>query len=379
MRTQTVAAVLTIAGFFVAGTAPSAQSAGVRTATSAGTSTAGTSPVRFSLAHRDWTSSDAFSQLNALRVLSNGSVLVADGMDIEVRLIDATGKVTRQIGRKGSGPAEYTSPALLIALPADSTLLLDLGARRFLIIDPRGQVVKTEVISQALGAAGETIAGSDPAGRLYFGQKLASQLNGIGASEPIARWTRGTDRFDTITMFRTENPKVRPAGKSAPGLKEQVSQTREVFAAVDDWVVAPSGKIAIIHAEPYRVDWVSPNGKVTPGKPVTVTRVPVTEADRKEREPDGPPYKRAYAALKSPFVSDIVVVDNEDNVWVARSEAAQYKNRRWDVFGSNGVLRATVLLPRGRKLMAVTAAHLYISYTDADGLQWIERYSRSGR
>ena len=85
---------------------------------------------------------------------------------------------------------------------------------------------------------------------------------------------------------------------------------------------------------------------------------------------------RHYAKLKSPFQADGAVVDDQDNVWVPRSETAQFKNRRWDVFGSTGKLRGTVLLPNGRRLMAVTAAHLYIRYTDSDGLQWLERYTR---
>ncbi|MEP6836300.1 MAG: 6-bladed beta-propeller [Gemmatimonas sp.] len=331
---------------------------------------------KLSLAKPDWVSSEAFSILSAIRVLSNGTVLAVDGKETEVHLIDANGKIVRQIGRKGSGPGEYTRPAFLWPLPADSTLLLDMGARRYLIINPRGQIVKTEVISTALGGGADGIAGADPQGRLYFGAKFATIDNGVNPSTPIGRWTRGTDRFDTVTMFHAETPAVRTANPKGTGFTELHGQAREIFAPVDDWLVAPSGRIAIIHAIPYRVDWVELNGKTTTGTAVNVTRVPVTELDRKLREPNGPPYGRTYATLKSPFIADLCVIDSQDNVWVPRSEAAKFKNRRWDVFSATGQWRGTVLIPNGRTLFALTATHAYVRYIDSDGLQWVERYTR---
>lgn len=267
-----------------------------------------------SLAHPDWVSSEAFSSVAALRVLSSGALLVADRKEVEVHLLDATGKVIRQVGRKGSGPAEYTDPERLIALPADSTLLLDRDARRYLVIDSRGQIAKTEVISPALGSGAESISAADSKGRLFFGSKLASMADDAGADTPIGRWTRGSDRFDTVSMFHPENPVVRPAQNLPKGFKALAGKARVVFAAVDDWVAAPSGRIAVIHAVPYRVDWVELNGKTTVGKPVAVTRVPVTDRDRKLYEPNGPPFQRVYATLKSPFIIESAVVDERENV-----------------------------------------------------------------
>ncbi len=332
-------------------------------------------PAKLSLERPDWVSSDAFSSLTSVRILSNGMVLAADTKDVEVHLLDANGKKVRQIGRSGAGPGEYTRP-LVVALPGDSTLLLDVGARRYIVIDPRGQITKTEGVTPALGAGADAIAAADSKGRLLFGHKVASVSSGVGATSPIGRWARGADHFDTVTMFQGENPKIVPLKVKNSPIKDLAVQSRQVFAAVNDWVAAPSGRIAIIHAVPYRVDWVELNGKITQGTEVAVTRVPVTEIDRKTYEPDGPPYRRTYAAMKSPFMAEDAVADNQDNLWVPRNEAAGFKSRRWDVFAANGKLRGTVMIPSGRKLMAVTARHAYIRYTDSDGLQWIERYAR---
>ena len=73
---------------------------------------------------------------------------------------------------------------------------------------------------------------------------------------------------------------------------------------------------------------------------------------------------------------EFAVVDDQDNVWVPRWEAAGAKQRRWDVFSATGTLRGTVLLPIERRLMTITAQHAYVRYIDSDGLQWIERYAR---
>ncbi|MEO7360974.1 MAG: hypothetical protein ABI120_11630 [Gemmatimonadaceae bacterium] len=237
-------------------------------------------------------------------------------------------------------------------------------------------ITKTESFPVAMGAFVDVMVGADRAGRLLFGSKLVSGLDESNGEQPIGRWTRGTDRFETITMFQAEVPTAHPVDLKTPGSKEFASKTREVFAAVDDWSTGSSGRIAIIHALPYRVEWVETNGKRATGRAVPITRVPVTDLDRKLNEPKGPPYVRHYAKLKSPFVSDAAVVDDQDNVWVPRSEAAQFTNRRWDVFSSTGKLRGTVLLPNGRMLKALTATHAYVRYIDSDGLQWIERYKR---
>ena len=334
------------------------------------------SQITLSLARPDWVSAESFSSVGSMRVLSSGMVLAADEKELEVQLLNAAGMTVRQIGRKGSGPSEYSRPTTLIALPKDSTLLIDRDARRYLIIDPRGVITKTEPFPAAMGAFVDVMVGADPAGHLLFGNKLVSRLDESDGQQPIGRWTRGADTFETVSMFQAEAPGAHPVDLKTPGYKEFASKTREVFAAVDDWVTGASGRIAIIHANPYCVEWVETNGQRTTGSVVPLTRVPVTELDKKLYEPKGPPYIRNYAKLKSPFLSDGAVVDDRDNVWVPRSEAARFKNRRWDVFNATGKLRGTVLVPNGRMLKVINATHVYVRYTDADGLQWIERYPR---
>lgn len=77
-----------------------------------------------------------FSLIRGLRELPDGRVLVTDWTEEVLSVADFRTGAVRQIGRKGPGPLEYRLPGALIALPGDSTLMLDEGNSRFAIIGP---------------------------------------------------------------------------------------------------------------------------------------------------------------------------------------------------------------------------------------------------
>ena len=329
-----------------------------------------------SFARPEWTTEASFSEITSIRVLANGTVVLADAQESQVFLISATGKSAAPIGRKGSGPAEYQSPNRLIALANDTTLVVDRDARRFLLVDGRGRVIGTHQFPEPLADGAEQMMGADGGGRLYFRVSIASEKPGTQAVAAIGRWQRGMERFDTVTMIAIENPKVQQYKNRAFVKGQSWGQPRTLFAPVDDWVVAPSGRIAIIHAVPYRVDWLEKHGTMNKGAPVTYSPVPVAEQDKKLREPKGPPYVRLYAKMKAAFMPESAVADEADNIWVPRNEVAGAASRRWDVFSSTGKHLGAVPIPGNRRLLAVTERHAYLSRTDEDGLRWLERYAR---
>lgn len=331
---------------------------------------------RISFARPEWTSAESFSDLSSVRELSNGTVLVADQQEAQVHLISTQGKTLSAIGRKGSGPGEYQYPARLIALASDSTLLVDRDARRFLLIDGRGKVVATHPFPNMLAGGAELVFAADVAGRLYFRVSITDKSTGTASDAGIGRWQRGSARFDTVAVLAPEPRKVEPIKIDESKGAKLAGQLRVRFAAVDDWAVAPNGRIAIIHATPYRVDWLEKNGTTTMGTAVAYTPVPVTDQDKKLYEPKGPPFVRPYATVKSPFLSEMAVVDDADNVWIPRFESAGAASRRWDVFGSTGKHLGNVSLSSDRKLLAVTKRFAYVAHTDTDGLKWLERYAR---
>lgn len=330
------------------------------------------------LSKPDWTADEPFSVYPTIRQLENGTVIAADAKDVEVRLLGTDGKTLRPLGRKGSGPGEYTRPTKLMALSHDSTLLLDRDARRVLVISPSGKFTATQPIPSKLGEGSEWLASTDVLGRVYFRYqaeiKKGNPPQEFGA---IGRWSRDKDAFDTASIIKLDVPKLQKL--SVPGHPEVTDMTvrrRVAFAAEDDWVTAPSGRVAIIHAVPYHLEWIATNGAKVVGETVSYAPVPVTDNDKKYWEPKGPPFIRDYPKMKSPFETETAVVDESENVWVRRSDAFGSAVRRWDVFDPKGKLLGTQLIPAGRRILAINRRYVYLSRTDADELVWLERFSR---
>ncbi|MEO7359110.1 MAG: hypothetical protein ABI120_02190, partial [Gemmatimonadaceae bacterium] len=337
-----------------------------------------TKPPSLNLAKPDWTAEDAFSDLPSIRQLSNGSVIATDLKDVQVRLLSANGTTLKQLGRRGSGPSEYTKPTALLALSNDTTLLLDRDARRILTIDPSGKFTSTQPIPTRLGTGSERLAYADRQGRIFFQSETPTE-DGVNASSTnaIARWTRPRDAFDTVALIKMEVQKV--LERKMPNNKEVLIMNgvyRTSYGPADDWVATATGRAAIIHAEPYHVEWIETNRTRTIGATVAFPPVPVTDADKKYYEPNGPPYVRLYAKTKSPFVTRSAIVDESENIWVRRYEPIGSATRRWDVFDAKGKHLGTVPISADRQLLAINKAYAYCARTDNDGLVWLERYSR---
>lgn len=342
------------------------------------TASAQRTPV-LNLERPTWSVQEPFTAISSLRELESGAVLVTDLAERSLQLVLPGGRGTRLLGRPGSGPREYTAPTTLIALPGDSTLLLDRDARRYLLISPAGDLLDARRLPDAMLSGAEHVRGADRLGRLYF------QASGLPAPDglpfvAIRRWDRRTAGLDSAAAVRMPNPQpvklpLSPAmERESPGMVNTVRRIMP-FTPEDEWAVAPSGRLAILRADPYRLEWTELDGRVRRGEIVTHEPVPVTEADRRVREPDGPPYRLTYPTHKPPFRSGLVI-DNEDNVWVRREKAAGTKIQPWDVFGSTGDHRGTVMLPTNNMIVAITRRFVYVSRADEDDLRWLEAYAR---
>jgi hypothetical protein len=81
---------------------------------------------------------EEFTNILSVRELSDGRVLIADGREGRVVLVDLKTGVVQQVGRKGQGPNEYGNAGPLIPLAGDSSLMVDYMSRRWLRFSGRG-------------------------------------------------------------------------------------------------------------------------------------------------------------------------------------------------------------------------------------------------
>ena len=339
-----------------------------------------------------------FTQLRGVRELPDGRLLVSDRLEPALYVVDLrTGRATR-IGREGSGPEEYRMPSTLLPLPGDSTLVADEGNARFMIIGPDFKVHRSMPTQRPGLVYSPWPRATDRQGRLYFQVPAwAAGPEGIeDDSVHVARLDLRTGRIDTLARAR------RP---TEPRVKYGLPYVG--FAAQDIWQVTPEGRIALVRSRDYHIEWREPDGRVTRGPAVSWTAVPVTERDRVDymrtflensgvggrgsgsTNPSGvsptpdemlaPDRVKAmaaqnpFAATKPPFTDVMPRFAPNQSLWVERSMPAGAP-RRWDVFDPTGRITLRVVLPPGRRLLAVGRAGLYLAAVNPDGLEALERY-----
>ena len=352
--------------------------------------------------------SEAFTAISSLRELRDGRVLVSDVPDRALHLVDLTAGTARAVGRQGAGPGEYGSPGRLLVLPGDSTLLWDPMNSRFLTIRPDGTPGATMPLIDPgehllLGA----LAGIDDHGRLYYVvTRRAAGSGGLlsGHEADLVRYERGSGRLDTLATLNLPRGEQTGAHALPGGMLQRF--TNLPFAARDVAAVAADGRVAIVRVDGFRVEWVGGGSRVmgpaTPFRPIRITEAEKRAFVAGLRQPGqimvrgggagggvalprggGPPpgggddlSGMTWPAAKPPFLAGAAQIDRLGRVWVLESRAHDDPIPVHAVLGSRGELIERVSLPRDTRLVGFGAGTVYLSRTDEDGLQYLQRYRR---
>jgi hypothetical protein len=312
-------------------------------------------------------------------------------------------------------------PMALFAMPDGSTVLQDMGNRRFLTILADGKLGKpfspptptppANPPREGMVFVGAglllNVRGADGRGNLYFqGMALPAGENSTAAdSVPIMTWDRVSPKVDTVAWVpvpASERPKVtRDGGRETFMVRIGGSGAWPKQTA---WLPASDGRIAIVSPEPYRVTWLT--GKTRLAGPVIPASLPkVTEADKKEwldRQERGQavimsiggpgggkgvPPQKGFAPPKADEIEwpetlpaftgmDAVQMTPEGQVWVQRVKPASEKTPSYDVFDGTGKLVGSVTLRPRSRVAGFGKGTVYVVRTDEDDLQYLERYRR---
>lgn len=344
-----------------------------------------------------------FSTIGGVRELADGRVLVADGIDNVVLRADLATQKIDTIGRSGPGPGEYRAPDALFPWPNGATMVVDLGNARLSIFDGTGKYRESIPIAQGQpGRGGFALVlprSVDADGRIYYQPFGGGPMADSGV---VVRWDRTAAKFDTVASVKLPPMITKESG----GPNNRNTRQRPVpYPPQDVWTAAPDGRVALVRAPAYRVDWVSPAGARTVGKPIAGGPVPIRDAEKKEyladqaanglsvsmennngrvsmrmsrgrsdnAENDDPALSATEWPATKPTVSGLVVPGPDGRVWVERSVPAGAA-RVYDVIGADGAVATRVTLPVGRRVVALGARGLYVRQIDADGINYLERY-----
>lgn len=362
--------------------------------------------------------------VGTVRELGDGRVIVSDARDKVVQRIDLRTGQAVAIGREGAGPQEFGMPMRVFAAPGDTTLLYDPLNTRYLVIGPDAKPINTfrtesETPARAGGPGGGRVTfggglfarATDSRGRLYGeGSPLSFDAEGrpkSADSAAVVRYDRGTRRLDTLAYVKLPAMNMQMSG-GANNQRIMIGGSNPLTPR-DEWTVFPDGRVAIVRAGDYHVDWIMPNGTKRSTPAVRYTPVRMTAAEIRYEEElrnaaranqmsimmtnDGGSTRRTaqmgpaagapplepltdWPEVKPPFRSGFqsVLARPNGELWVRRTEGASAKGTLYDVFNTAGTLAYQVRVQDGWTLVGFGNGTVYTTRKDEDDLVYLQRH-----
>ncbi len=313
--------------------------------------------------------------------LGGGGVLVADRIERTVYLLDPGTRTRRSLATDGRGPREVAAPASLWRLPDGGAAVVDFGNARVMYVG-RGGAVDSTVSYAGRVALPQAVDGQN---NLVAVQVLRPGEAGFGASRiPLLRLAPGARIGSVIDTLHLPNP-VTP------------NQRRRAFEPADAWTLFPDGAIAIVRAQPFRVDWMFADGRRSQGRTITHSAVPITAADREAwigresapevvynasgarrelpRQPVDPRTVDFPTSLP-PFEDRHALPGPNGQVWIRLSANADAATHDYIAVDRTGEVVLRLRVPAGRRLASISERFFYVYDTDADEMVTITRIPR---
>jgi hypothetical protein len=213
-----------------------------------------------------------------LKQLPDGRVLVNDAGHMRLLVFDSTLTTFTVLADSSGSPNMYgRSPAQLFPYLGDSSLFVDNAGHGLLLIDPAARIVRPMAVPKALDLLfiNDSRVGVDPRGRLIYRAGIHARPPRPLEGSPGTLVTQGPDSapivradFDRRTVDTLLRVRIRVPQALFMTLKpgEQLTSRVVIYplSSIDDWDVLPDGAVAIVRGNDYHVDWLNPDGSVTP-------------------------------------------------------------------------------------------------------------------
>ena len=216
------------------------------------------------------TSAITFQQVQHLRVLGDGRVLVNDPGKRQIVMLDSSLANPKVVVDSAGGVNMYGMQAgALIPFAADSTLFVDRGASAFLVIDPTGSVAR--VMSFPPGNPAQYLTTPNSAGYPAFSSNFGIVYRIPMPRPQIQRPREGepeiTRKFEDSALVVAMNVKRRSLDTLArlgtgsmitmrlSANNNNTNTQTPIFPVFDDWTVLSDGTIAVLRGREYRLDF----------------------------------------------------------------------------------------------------------------------------
>jgi len=341
---------------------------------------------------------EGLGYLSTVRELSDGRVLFADPLgQVLVAWNPAVGTADT-LGRMGSGPSEYRQPDAVFPLPADSTLVVDLGNTRLIAVGPDGSFGETMQIMRPRpeGFPMRIMPRfTDGEGPIYF-YLSANRSGSMVDSAFVARFDRGSETVDTIGVLRVPIPEFERVG-------DNMMMTFGPLMPRDDWAVSLDGSLAIVRAMDYSVEWTLSTGEHVNGDAVEFTPVPIGRAEQDRWADEAQANMMQTTSFVSreggvaniemrrgggsrwdvtairwpdempPVHEDRAKVAHDGTLWAERNVGVG-EDPIIDVFDTTGSKFYEVRLPPRSRVVGFGEGAVYLATADEFDLQWLGKY-----
>lgn len=349
---------------------------------------------------------EPFTAITGLVEMPGNKAVVLDAQESRLLMVNFINGAATPIGRRGGGPGEWQQPLSLLRGTGNQAILGDPGLSKLHLVGPDGKISGAilppsddprEMIGMTMSR------GSDARGRLFFQAMPAFEGGGgIPDSADIVRYDPATKQSEVIGTI----PTGMTGNVSGSQGQMRVMMRAKPLAAIDAWAALPDGRVAIVRANPYRVDIVSGRGQVQRGSAVNFTPVKIGKAERdayRERQASARPMMvsiggggggaapaprgvggpasvpdEEFPAVMPPFTGrDAVQVTPEGEIWVLRTRAASDRTPTYDIFSSTGQLVGKATLKPHSTVVGFGAGVVYVARQDPeDDLRYLEKYAR---
>lgn len=352
---------------------------------------------------------EPFTAISGLVEMPGNKAVVLDVQESRLLMVNFASGDVAPIGRRGGGPGEWQQPLSLLRGAANQAILGDPGLSKLHLVGPDGKISGAilppsddprEMIGMTMSR------GSDARGRLFFQAMPAFEGGGgIPDSANIVRYDPATKKSEVIGTI----PTGMTGSVSGNQGSMRVTMRSKPLAATDAWAALPDGRVAIVRANPYRVDIVGGSGQVQRGTAVRYAPIKIGKAERdayRERLASTRPMMvsigggggggavasgtrggasgapvipdEEFPEVMPPFAGrDAVQVTPEGEIWVLRTRAASDRTPTYDIFSSTGQLMGKATLKPNSMVVGFGAGVVYVARQDPeDDLRYLEKYSR---
>lgn len=240
-------------------------------------------------------SKEPINSITSVLQLSDGRVLLNDGMRRRLLLLDTALKL-QTVVLDSIAESENTygvRPGTLMAYRGDSVVFIDQASYAMLIIDPSMKIARVRAVprTEELYVLTDGQGAFDPQGRLIQRRSARPEPPKV-APPPGVPWIPQEPDSAFIVAIDLDTRKSDTLGViHTPRIAQSVKQTQEGYWSfylvtnplrlTDDWAVLPDGRVALVRGRDYRIEWRNPDGSVTSSEKIPFDWVRLEDADKK--------------------------------------------------------------------------------------------------